>query len=221
MKGWKTAKRDAPLQATAVHEAAHAVAYVILLDSLSHVTIRPKVYVDGIEATGLPERDYQQILACRSSEKLERMLESGTFKWSKPGTRVSVLDGVCTSEINTNTLQQDLENFAICLWVATTAEEMVTGKEIDILSTHPDSPALTDLQDFLWGCQHVGLDTTQITDLLKRVIPQTDAFVRTHWLQIVAVANALLTKEGLSGNEVKAILSAVPHTEAVETPAQV
>jgi hypothetical protein len=112
-------------------------------------------------------------------------------------------------------MQQDLENFAICIWVATTAEEMVTGKEIDILSPHPDSPALADLQNFLWGCQHASLDSTQIADLLNRVMPQTDAFVRAHWYEIVAVANALLTKETLSGDEVKEIVRAVPQTETV------
>jgi hypothetical protein len=209
MKGWKTRKADARKTITAMHESAHAVAHIVLFGDLERVSIRPAAFVNSVEAT-LPDKDYQRIIACRSSEKLARMLNSGVFKWSTDGMRVTVLNGGCAHRrADEYCFPQDIENLAVCTWVGMACEELYTGNAIDELSDSPDSPALTDRNLFLFWVDRAGLSPDDASTLFVRARDAADAFVRAHLEDIVSVANALLDKGTLTGDEVKDILGTV------------
>ena len=49
MKGWKGHRAAEKKRAIAMHEAAHAVAYLVLRGNLSGVSIRPIILVNGVE----------------------------------------------------------------------------------------------------------------------------------------------------------------------------
>jgi hypothetical protein len=216
VKGWKTKKADARKATTAMHEAAHAVAHIVLFDDLHRVSIHPAVFVNGWETT-LPDRDYQQIIACRSSEKLTRMLSGGGFKWATDGMWVSVQDGGCVSRrIEEFSLPQDLENLAVCTWVGVACQELYTGKAIDVMSGSPDSSALSDRNSFLFWVNRAGLSLEDAAALYGRAREAADVFVRTHLEDVVAVANALLVRETLTGDEVKEIVGAKPELVAAD-----
>ena len=211
MKGWKTKKSDARKQAIAVHESTHAVAHVLLLEDAEHrltrVSMHVAIFVNG-QQVDPPEADYRRIALCLNPEKLMRMLQSPSFKWLKPGHSISVENAVCGREFDAP--PPDLEKYAIYAFGATICEDMYTGNTTDIFD--PNGSASTDMHDFLYWASQVGLKVEQSMELLCRVLPTAEKFVREHWSEIVAVANALLLKEELTGSEVKEILSAQAQT---------
>jgi hypothetical protein len=208
MKGWKTQKAAKRLATTAVHEAAHAVAYVVLFGDLRKTSAHPSIMVDSIE-TIFPENEYRLITACRSAQGLSNLLQTGAIKTlkDKNGVAVLILDGTTSHRrLDEYNFPQDMERLAVGEFAGPAAEELYTDTEIDLLA--PDNPAQSDINNYLYISKHAGLTPEEQGDLLARSYRSAHEFVREHWTTIVNVANALLVTDSLTGEEVKAIVAA-------------
>jgi ATP-dependent Zn protease len=205
-KAVHAAEKMHQLAVTAVHEAAHAVAYVVLFGSVKEVSVRPKILLDGVE-TELAAHEYQMIVACKSDDQLSNLLQSGKIKSlnGHNGKNVRVLSGGTVSRrANEYDFPNDMERLAVCQFAGPAAEEMYTHAEISL--TDPAGSASSDINNFLAiSGTYAHLTSQETADLFSRAFPSAHKFVWEHRVAIQKVAEALLVKNTLTGDEVKAI----------------